>query len=191
MWLVFVGAQSVVRTAPVEENLALLHPHRQCVERRAETGAMGADPILDPEARRVRIAHDLRPVVRQEPVPHVFQGTAVVRATVPVGIHALAPADDEDRILARTAWIEAARGAVRDLVEAAQRLWRVGQGRRTQWLPPLGNHGSRRLNRNTCDVSSAAVHSRGVQLSSWVSMSASYSSVPPSGELKYQNQLEP
>mgnify|MGYP007005567595 CR=1 FL=1 len=56
---------------------------------------------------------------------------------------------------------------------------------------PDGAQRSRYWNRKSCDASAPIGASRAAQVSSCRSMSASYSTWQPSGELKYQNQLLP
>lgn len=100
-------------------------------------------------------------VAREKVILAVFERHALMRAAVHEGADAIGPTQDEDRVGTRAVWIKTARGAWGQLVEAAQTYGTRAVGRHrcrpdsAQCFSggPLGNHFSRELNRNSCELS--------------------------------------
>lgn len=66
------------------------------------------------------MTHHVPAVTREKPILAVFERHALMRAAVHEGADAIGPTQDEDRVGTRAVWIKTARGAWRQLVEAAQ-----------------------------------------------------------------------
>lgn len=125
------------------------------------------------EMRPVGVADHTFAVGREKTIFAVFEPHALMRAAIAIGAHSRWPEQHEHGVLPHALRIEAASDARRQLIETTKSdgvdQWPLGGG------PPLGNHLSRLVNRNSCDVSAFAGSSRATHESSCRSISASYS----------------
>lgn len=158
----------------VDPHPAFIDPTRHDLQRLAQARAQHTLAGVGIEQCPMGMTHHVPAVACKKMIFAIFEGRALVRAAVHKRSDIVPPAQDEDGVRACAVRIETTCAAGSQLIETAHAF---GTLPIVQCFSggPLGNHFSRELNRNNCELSAPIGTARAIQDESCRSMSASYS----------------